>query len=82
MINSRNKEAINPLLFLVFLAIIKSSDAVSGNPTSYKIGGVLSNNASQQHFKKTIDVSLKILNISLTKKIYFYNLKTYLLINC
>ncbi|XP_011300485.1 glutamate [NMDA] receptor subunit 1 isoform X1 [Fopius arisanus] len=43
------------LWFIVFFAFTRSSEAVEGNPMYYKIGGVLSNNASQNHFKKTLD---------------------------
>ncbi|XP_044018621.1 glutamate [NMDA] receptor subunit 1 isoform X2 [Aphidius gifuensis] len=50
-----NKLTINIFLFIFIFTSIKSCEAVSGNPISYKIGGVLSNNASQVHFKKTID---------------------------
>lgn len=51
------KLTMNIFLFIFIFTSIKSCEAVSGNPISYKIGGVLSNNASQVHFKKTIDVS-------------------------
>ncbi|KAK0165363.1 hypothetical protein PV328_003881 [Microctonus aethiopoides] len=42
-------------LILIFLIAPKLSHGIAGNPTSYKIGGVLSNNASRVHFKQTIE---------------------------
>ncbi|XP_034949812.1 glutamate [NMDA] receptor subunit 1 [Chelonus insularis] len=41
--------------FFIFLITPKSSDAIADNPITYKIGGVLSNNVSQEHFKQTIE---------------------------
>lgn len=43
-------------LILIFLIAPRLSHGIAGNPTSYKIGGVLSNNASRVHFKQTIEV--------------------------
>ncbi|KAK0183412.1 hypothetical protein PV327_001458 [Microctonus hyperodae] len=42
-------------LILIFLIAPRLSHGIAGNPTSYKIGGVLSNNASRVHFKQTIE---------------------------
>ncbi|XP_008560192.1 glutamate [NMDA] receptor subunit 1 [Microplitis demolitor] len=43
------------LCLLIIYASLVSIDAIPNNPTSYKIGGVLSLNSSQVHFKQTIE---------------------------
>lgn len=44
-------------LLFIFLVGLRISEAIAGNPITYKIGGVLSINASQIHFKQTIEVN-------------------------
>lgn len=57
---------VNPTVFVFYVVLIicafeqyhcRDTDK-SRNPTIYKIGGVLSNNESEDYFKNTIAVSI------------------------